>query len=105
MTDSQTLVAEYVRTGSEPAFRELVERYLGLVYSSALRLVGGDTQFAEDVSQMVFLHLARKAHRLPREVMLGGWLPHELADALVQSALGYQIRASTILDADALIAD
>ena len=24
MTDSQTLVAEYVRTGSEPAFRELV---------------------------------------------------------------------------------
>ena len=24
MTDSQTLVAEYVRSGSEPAFRELV---------------------------------------------------------------------------------
>ena len=39
------------------------------------------------------------------QVMLGGWLPHELADALVQSALGYQIRASTILDTDALIAD
>jgi len=74
MTDSQALVSEYVRTGSELAFRELVARYLGLVYSSALRLVGGDAQFAEDVSQTVFLHLARKAHRLPREVMLGGWL-------------------------------
>jgi len=74
MTDSQTLLAEYVRTGSEPAFRELVTRYLGLVYSSALRLVGGDAQFAEDVSQTVFLHLARKAHRLPRELMLVGWL-------------------------------
>ncbi len=74
MTDSQTLVLEYVRTGSEPAFRELVARYVDLVYSSALRLVGGDAQLAEDVSQTVFLNLARKAHRLPREVTLGGWL-------------------------------
>jgi hypothetical protein len=30
MTDSQTLVAEYVRSGSEPAFRELVARYVNL---------------------------------------------------------------------------
>jgi RNA polymerase sigma factor (sigma-70 family) len=74
MTDSQTLLSEYVRTGSEAAFRELVARYLDLVYSSALRLVGGDAQLAEDVSQTVFLNLARKAHRLPGEVMLGGWL-------------------------------
>ena len=74
MTDSQTLVSEYVRTGSEPAFRELVARYVDLVYSSALRLVGGDAHLAEDVSQTVFLNLARKAHRLPRQVMLGGWL-------------------------------
>ena len=74
MTDSQTLLSEYVKTGSEPAFQELVARYLDLVYSSALRLVGGDAQLAEDVGQTVFLNLARKAHRLPREVMLGGWL-------------------------------
>ena len=74
MTDNQTLVSEYVRTGSESAFRELVARYVDLVYSSALRLVGGNAQLAEDVSQTVFLNLARKAHRLPREVMLGGWL-------------------------------
>ena len=74
MTDSQTLVSEYVRTGSEPAFRELVARYVELVYSSALRLVAGDAHLAEDVSQTVFLNLARKAHRLPRQVMLGGWL-------------------------------
>jgi RNA polymerase sigma factor (sigma-70 family) len=74
MADSQNLVAEYVRTGSELAFRELVTRYINLVYSTALRVVGGDTHLAEDVTQTVFVHLARKAHRLSNRVMLGGWL-------------------------------
>ncbi|MGO9200523.1 MAG: RNA polymerase sigma factor [Limisphaerales bacterium] len=81
-------MSEYARSGSEPAFRELVARYLGLVYSSALRLVGGDAQLAEDVSQTVFVNLARKAHRLPREVMLGGWLHRDAcyaARALMRS--------------------
>ncbi|MGO8675067.1 MAG: RNA polymerase sigma factor [Limisphaerales bacterium] len=88
MTDSQTLLSEYARTKSEPAFRDLVGRYVDLVYSSALRLVGGDAQLAEDVSQTVFLNLARKAHRLPREVMLGGWLHRDAcyaARALMRS--------------------
>ena len=74
MTDSRQLLAEYARSGSEPAFRELVARYLNLVYSTALRLVGGDTQLAEDVTQTVFISLANQARALSREVMLGGWL-------------------------------
>ncbi len=74
MTDCQKLLMEYAETGSEPAFRELVDRYVNLVYSSALRLVGGDAQLAEDVSQTVFIGLARKAGSLSREVLLGGWL-------------------------------
>ena len=44
MTDSQQLVAEYVRNGSDTAFRELVTRYVDLVYSTALRLVNGRIQ-------------------------------------------------------------
>src|SRR5215472_14693526 len=76
MTDSQTLLAEYATTGSDSAFRELVTRYLGLVYSTALRLVDGDTHLAEDVAQTVFADLARKADGLSSRVMLGGWL-HE----------------------------
>ena len=62
-------------------------RYVDLVYSSALRLVGGDAQLAEDVSQTVFLNLARKAHRLPREVMLGLAAPGRMyaARALMRS--------------------
>lgn len=74
MTESQTLVADYVNTGSEAAFRELVVRYTDLVYSAAVRLVGGDTHLAQDVTQTVFIDLARKARTLPKEVMLGGWL-------------------------------
>jgi len=74
MTDSRQLLEEYARNGSEPAFRELVARYLNLVYSTALRLVGGDTQLAQDVTQTVFIGLANKARTLSREVMLGGWL-------------------------------
>lgn len=74
MTDSRQLLAEYATNGSEAAFRELVTSYLDLVYSAAVRLVDGDTHRAEDVAQTVFIDLARGAHSLSKEVMLGGWL-------------------------------
>lgn len=74
MIDSHQLLAEYVRSGSDEVFRELVGRYVDLVYSTALRLVAGDSHRAEDVVQMVFLDLAAKASTLPASVMLGGWL-------------------------------
>jgi RNA polymerase sigma factor (sigma-70 family) len=74
MTDSQRLLADYVTNGSESAFRELATRYVDLVYSAAVRLVGGDTHLAQDVAQTVFVDLAPKARTLPRDVMLGGWL-------------------------------
>ena len=59
MTDSRRLLEEYVRNGSEAAFRELVTGYVDLVFSAALRLVGGDTHLAEDIVQSVFVDLAR----------------------------------------------
>ncbi len=74
MTESQKLLAEYAQSGSESAFRELVARYIGLVYSAARRLVDGDAHLAEDVAQTVFIDLARKAAGLSSGVMLGGWL-------------------------------
>lgn len=74
MTEHQQLLADYVDTGSEPAFRELVARYIDLVYSTALRLVNSDAHLAEDVTQTVFADLARMARKLSRDSMLGGWL-------------------------------
>jgi len=74
MTDTRKLLAEYVATGSEAAFRELVSRYVDLVHSAAVRLVHGDTHLAEDITQTVFADLARLARSMSREVMLGGWL-------------------------------
>ena len=74
MTDTQTLLAEYTRTGSEAAFQELVARYIGLVHSAAVRLVDGDAHLTQDVTQTVFVDLARMARKLSSGVMLGGWL-------------------------------
>ena len=78
MTAERTLLADYAVNGSEKAFREVVTRYIHLVYSTAVRLVYGDTHLAEDVVQMVFADLARLARTLSPDVTLGGWLhrPH-----------------------------
>jgi len=74
MPDNHNWLAEYVQTGSDAAFRELVTRYVDLVYSTALRLVGGDTHRAEEVAQTVFVNFARGARTLTKDVKLGGWL-------------------------------
>jgi RNA polymerase sigma factor (sigma-70 family) len=74
MSDPRNLLTDYAKNGSESAFRELVARYLDLVFSTAVRLVDGDTHRAEDVAQTVFADLARRATTLSPEVMLGGWL-------------------------------
>jgi RNA polymerase sigma factor (sigma-70 family) len=73
MLDDRQLLARYVNEGSQEAFAELVARHLNFVYSSALRQVRA-SQLAEDVAQMVFTNLARKAGSLPGEVVLAGWL-------------------------------
>ncbi len=74
MNDSRKLLQDYAYHGEEDAFRELVARYVNMVHSTALRLVNGDSHLAEDVTQTVFLNLARNASTLSKQVMIGGWL-------------------------------
>ena len=74
MSDDTELLRRYVRERSEAAFTELVQRHLNLVYAAALRLAGGDSALAEDLTQAVFVELARKAPRLVRHPTLAGWL-------------------------------
>ena len=59
--------------GAEDAFSELVQRHFSLVYSVALRHVG-IAAHAEEITQAVFIILARKAKQLREGVILEGWL-------------------------------
>ena len=71
--DTNELLAEYARTKSEEAFAALVTRHVDLVYSVALRHVG-DPHQAEDITQVVFLVLTKKAGSLSPKTVLSGWL-------------------------------
>jgi RNA polymerase sigma factor (sigma-70 family) len=72
--DDAELLRQYARDGSEAAFTELVRRHLDLVYSAALRRVGGDAHLANDVTQQVFIALAHQAAALGEHPVLIGWL-------------------------------
>src|SRR5262249_59957673 len=83
--DDMDFVQEFARSRSESAFAELVQRHIGLVHSAALRKTG-DPHLAQEITQTVFIVLARKAASLSPNTILPAWLHrttlHVSADVL-----------------------
>lgn len=63
---------DYV-SGSEDAFKLLVDKYSPAVYAAAKRKLGNSAD-AEDASQAVFIILSRKAGHVAKHRNLPGWL-------------------------------
>src|SRR5213083_3295074 len=72
-TDDSALLRQYLEDHSDAAFAALVTRHINLVYSVALRHVG-DPHQAEEITQAVFILLARKAAQLRHDKALSSWL-------------------------------
>ena len=95
MTDvpDDRLLEQFTRDSSEEAFAALVQRHIALVHSVALRHTA-NPQHAEDITQSVFVILARKAGALGRKTVLPGWLYHtaRLTAANLQRAETRRVR-------------
>jgi RNA polymerase sigma factor (sigma-70 family) len=88
--DDLELLRDYATRRSEAAFAALVERYAPLVYSAALRQTD-DAHLAEEITQTVFIILARKAGSISRVTILPGWLFRATRN-VAADALKMQIR-------------
>lgn len=98
-TDPQ-LLADYVEQGSEAAFAELVRRHIDLVYSAALRMTC-DPHSAQDVTQLVFVAMAREARKLQKHPVVSAWLhrtARNVAANVVRSDVRRRAREQTAID-------
>jgi uncharacterized protein (TIGR03435 family) len=88
--DDIALLRQYSEQNSEEAFATLVTRHIDRVYSVALRHTG-NPHSAEEITQAVFVILARKSSRLSKHVILEGWL-YETARLTAMTFIRSEIR-------------
>src|SRR5436190_11325665 len=84
------LLQQYARHGDQQAFARVVAEHVDMVYSACMRQVG-DKHLAEEVTQAVFVILARKAGTLGDHIVLGAWL-HKTARYAALNALKIERR-------------
>ena len=66
-------LVDSARAGDSSAFGELVRRFEGAVYATALRRLGNPLE-AEELAQEVFMRALRKIDQLENSAAFGGWL-------------------------------
>ena len=71
--DNWQLLQDFATRKSEAAFRALADRYAGMVYHTALRQMRNPHE-AEEITQAVFMALAQKAGKIPKQTILYGSL-------------------------------
>ncbi len=104
MESDATLTAAFVDGHAEPALRALVDRYIDLVYSAALRQVGGDVHLAQDVAQIVFAEYVRQCGALRGRESLAGWYyttSHHVAAKVVRTERRRKAREQEAIAMDA----
>ena len=70
---AQELLGDFVRTGSQEPFEEIVRRYAGMVFNVCYQILR-DSHDAEDATQAVFLTLAVKSKGAEPIKYLAPWL-------------------------------
>ena len=76
------LLAQFKESRSEEAFRQLVRRYTNLVYSVSKRRIA-DASLAQEVTQLVFIRLAKAAPKLRGDAELAAWLHRTTVNASI----------------------
>lgn len=108
MSEDAQLLRQFIEEGSEPAFAEIVQRHLGLVYHAAVRQLGDEAHLAADVAQGVFILLAEKSRALAGHPSVAGWLyatTHFKVAELRRSEHRRRLREAAAQDMSALIED
>ena len=87
-------LVERCRTGSDAAFRELVDRYKNLVYGVIVRTVS-DRSRADDLAQEVFLKIYRGLPYFRGEARLSTWIFRIVSNVCAQNRAERRAETST----------
>jgi RNA polymerase sigma factor (sigma-70 family) len=81
MSETELLQA-FTESRSDAAFAQLVRRYAGLVYSVAKRRLA-NASLAEDITQLVFIRLAKTPPKVRSHAELAAWLHRTTANVTI----------------------